>query len=41
MPIGLETTLTALPTARTATNRLDLEDPDEWGPGVETDGEER
>ncbi|WP_090621235.1 MarR family transcriptional regulator [Natrinema salaciae] len=37
----LETTLTALATARAATDRLGPEDPAEWGPGVETDGEDQ
>lgn len=31
----IETTLTALSTARAATDRLGPEDPDEWGPGVD------
>ncbi|OAQ51789.1 hypothetical protein HTG_15515 [Natrinema mahii] len=36
-----EQTLTALATARAATDRLGPEDPDEWGPGVETDDTEQ
>ncbi|RZH66310.1 MarR family transcriptional regulator [Natrinema altunense] len=37
----LETTLSAMATARVATDRLGPEDPDEWGPGVETDGDDQ
>lgn len=33
------TTLTALSTARAATDRLGVEDPEEWGPGIETESE--
>lgn len=33
---GIETTLTSMATARAATDRLGVEDPDEWGPGVES-----
>ena len=33
----IETTLSALSTARAATDRLGPEDPDEWGPGVDRD----
>lgn len=33
-------TLDALSTARAATDRLGAEDPDEWGPGVEDEGDE-
>jgi hypothetical protein len=32
-----EKTLTAMSTARAATDRLGPEDPDEWGPGVESE----
>lgn len=32
----VETTLSAMATARAATDRLGPEDPDEWGPGVES-----
>jgi|GEM_PF-488549 hypothetical protein len=35
----IETTLNALSTARTVTDRLGPEDPDEWGPGVDADRE--
>ncbi|WP_281255563.1 hypothetical protein [Natrinema ejinorense] len=41
MPVDLETTFTAMATARAATDRLGPEDPDEWGPGVETDGDDQ
>lgn len=37
----VETTLTALATARTATDRFGPEDPDEWGPGVDADSEDQ
>ena len=37
----VEKTLSAMATARTATDRLGPEDPDEWGPGVETVSEDR
>ncbi|WP_158855559.1 TrmB family transcriptional regulator [Halorhabdus sp. CUG00001] len=32
--VDVETTLNAMSTARTATERFGAEDPDEWGPGV-------
>jgi len=32
-------TLTAMSTARAATDRLGREDPDEWGPGIESEDE--
>jgi predicted transcriptional regulator of viral defense system len=35
----VEKTLSALSTARAATDRLGQEDPDEWGPGVDADSE--
>lgn len=35
----IEKTLSAMATARAATDRLGPEDPDEWGPGVDADGE--
>lgn len=35
----VEKTLSAMSTARAATDRLCTEDPDEWGPGVTTDSE--
>lgn len=35
----VETTLTSMGTARTATDRLGVEDPDEWGAGVESGAE--
>ncbi len=35
----VEKTLGAMATARTVTDRLGPEDPDEWGPGVDTDSE--
>ncbi len=34
-----EETLTAIATARAATERFGPEDPDEWGPGVDADSE--
>lgn len=34
---GAERTLTALSTARAATERLGHEDPDDWGPGSATE----
>lgn len=34
---NVDTTLSALETARSATEHLGPEDPDEWGPGVEGD----
>lgn len=37
----IEQTLSALATARTATERLGPEDPDEWGPGVDTESVDR
>lgn len=37
----IETTLTALATARAATDQLGPEDPDEWGPGVDTRNEDQ
>jgi len=36
----IETTLSALSTARAATDRLGPENPDEWGPGVDADPED-
>ncbi|GAB3688532.1 hypothetical protein GCM10028857_22780 [Salinarchaeum chitinilyticum] len=33
----VDVTLAAMSTARTASDRLGPEDPDDWGPGVETD----
>jgi DNA-binding IclR family transcriptional regulator len=33
--VDVETTLNAMSTARTVTERLGAEDPDEWGPGVD------
>ncbi|NGM71225.1 MarR family transcriptional regulator [Natronolimnobius sp. AArcel1] len=36
----IEKTLSAMATARAATDRLGPEDPDEWGPGVETPTED-
>lgn len=36
----IEKTLTAMATARTATDRLGPEDPDDWGPGVDPDSED-
>lgn len=33
----IEETLTAMTTARAATDRFGPEDPDEWGPGVDAD----
>ncbi|MFC6716212.1 MarR family transcriptional regulator [Natrialbaceae archaeon GCM10025810] len=35
----IETTLSAMATARAATDRLGPEDPKEWGPGVESETE--
>jgi IclR helix-turn-helix domain. len=35
----VNTTLSALSTAQAATDRLGSENPDEWGPGVESDPE--
>ena len=35
----IETTLSAMATARTATDRLGPEHPEEWGPGIEADGD--
>lgn len=35
---GMTTTLSASATARAAADRFGGEDPDEWGPGVESDG---
>jgi predicted transcriptional regulator of viral defense system len=35
----IEKTVTAMSTARAATDRLGREDPDEWGPGVESGDE--
>jgi len=35
----IETTLSALSTARAVTERFGPEDPDEWGPGVDADAE--
>lgn len=35
----VDTTLAALSTARTVTERLGQEDPDEWGPGVDATDE--
>jgi predicted transcriptional regulator of viral defense system len=37
----VEKTLSAMATARAATDQLGPEDPDEWGPGVDADGEEQ
>ena len=31
----IETTITSMATARSATERLGPEDPDEWGPGMD------
>lgn len=36
----VEKTLSAMATARAATDQLGSEDPDEWGPGVDTDRED-
>lgn len=36
----VEKTLSAMATARAATDRLGAEDPDEWGPGVDADTED-
>lgn len=36
----VEKTLSAMATARAATDRLGPEDPDEWGPGVDADSED-
>ncbi|WP_254864767.1 MarR family transcriptional regulator [Halovivax gelatinilyticus] len=36
----VETTLSSIRTAQAATDRFGPEDPDEWGPGVESDGED-
>lgn len=36
----IEKTLSAMATARAATDQLGPEDPDEWGPGVDSDSEE-
>ena len=36
----IETTLSALSTARAATDQLGPEDPDEWGSGVDADSED-
>ncbi|RQH01945.1 MarR family transcriptional regulator [Natrarchaeobius oligotrophus] len=36
----IEKTLNAMATARAATDRLGPEDPDEWGPGIETTTED-
>lgn len=36
----IETTLSAMVTARAATERFGPEDPEEWGPGVESETEE-
>ena len=35
----IEKTLSAMATARAATDQLGPEDPDEWGPGVDADSE--
>jgi predicted transcriptional regulator of viral defense system len=35
--VEVEKTLTAMSTARAATDRFGPEDPDEWGPGVESE----
>ncbi|WEL16612.1 MULTISPECIES: helix-turn-helix domain-containing protein [unclassified Halorhabdus] len=35
----VEKTLSAMSTARAASDRLGAEDPDEWGPGVDSDDE--
>jgi len=37
----VEKTLSAMATARQATDRLGPEDPEEWGAGVDSDGEEQ
>ncbi|MFC6873772.1 MarR family transcriptional regulator [Halobellus marinus] len=37
--VDVDVTLAAMTTARTATERLGSEDPEEWGPGIETDDE--
>lgn len=37
----IEKTLTALSTAQAATDRFGPEAPDEWGPGVDSDGGDR
>jgi predicted transcriptional regulator of viral defense system len=36
----VETTLGAMATARAATERFGPEDPEEWGPGIDADGED-
>lgn len=38
---SVEQTLTAVSTARAATDRFGPEDPEEWGPGVDTANEEQ
>jgi len=35
----IDTTLSAMASARAATDRFGPEDPDEWGPGVDPEGE--
>ncbi|ACV11359.1 conserved hypothetical protein [Halorhabdus utahensis DSM 12940] len=37
--VDAEKTLSAMSTARAASERLGTEDPDEWGPGVDSDDE--
>lgn len=37
----VEKTLSAMATARAATDQLGPEDPEEWGPGVDTDREDQ
>lgn len=37
----IEKTLSAMATARAATDQLGPEDPDEWGPGVDADSEDQ
>lgn len=39
--VDVEKTLSALSTTRAATDRLGEESPDDWGPGIDSDGKER